>query len=54
MIKFPDAVSNPGTVVIHSQNTSFANRAMMHSLLLDDVTLEAKEDNGEGIDFLSE
>ena len=54
MIEFSDTIADPGTVVIHSLNALFADRAMVYSLFFDDITFEAIADFVEEFDLFSE
>lgn len=41
MIKFPNAITNPRAMVIHSNNTLLAYLAMMNSLFFNKIAFKA-------------
>lgn len=51
MIELSNAIANPRTVMIHSNDTPIANGAVMDSFLLYHVTLEAITNFVQGFDF---
>jgi hypothetical protein len=41
MIELANAISHPGAVVVHSQNTPVADSTVMNSLFLDEIAFGA-------------
>ena len=51
MIESADAVASPGAVMVHADDALGADRAVVDSLFLDDVALEAVADYVEELDL---
>ena len=54
MVEFSDAVTNPGTVMVHPHDALFANFAVVDSRLLHQLAFEAIADTIETIYLFSE
>ena len=52
MIPLPNTISNPGAMMIHSDDAFSTNRAMMHSFFLHNIAFKAKTDLVQGFDLI--